>query len=150
MHAPHTSCIVEPLFPKEQVPASIPTPREVGTTLTPIVAFPCARTECRRESFGQVGGFCQRFQSRIEDAYNCSRRIDQTKAVGFLARVACRDHICSRFAAAIASSALAKTQVSLSTGMPPLSQSIANNAVSSANDCGSAIITAAGTMRPQK
>jgi hypothetical protein len=34
--------IVGSLFPKEQVPASIPpTPREAGTTLTSIVAFPC-------------------------------------------------------------------------------------------------------------
>jgi hypothetical protein len=53
VHAPCTSRIVEPLFPKEQVPASIPpTPREVGTTLTPIVAFPCMRTDYWREYFG--------------------------------------------------------------------------------------------------
>jgi hypothetical protein len=45
--------IVGSLFPKEQVPASIPpTPREAGTTLTPIVAFPCVRKNFRREYSG--------------------------------------------------------------------------------------------------
>jgi hypothetical protein len=47
----------------------------------------------------------------------------------------------------IASSALAKTEVSFSKRIPLLSQSIANNAVSSANDSGSAIITAAWNER---
>jgi hypothetical protein len=45
VYVPLAVVYVEPLFPKEQVPASIPPPpREVGTTLTPIMAFPCVRT----------------------------------------------------------------------------------------------------------
>ena len=45
--------IVGSLFPKEQVPASIPpTPREAGTTLTAIVAFPCVGTNHRRKFCG--------------------------------------------------------------------------------------------------
>ena len=49
VQVPFTSRIVGSLFPKEQVPASAPhPPREVGTTLTPIVAFPCGRTESAR------------------------------------------------------------------------------------------------------
>jgi len=44
MYSPLTSHILGLLFPKERVPASIPqAPREVGTTLTSIVAFPCVR-----------------------------------------------------------------------------------------------------------
>ena len=56
-----TSRIVGPLFPKERVPTSNPvTPREVGTTVTPIVAFPCVRTKfAGAEYFGllQVGPY---------------------------------------------------------------------------------------------
>ena len=42
------------LFPKEQVPASNPPypPREAGTTLMPIVAFPCVRTKHQRKFCG--------------------------------------------------------------------------------------------------
>jgi hypothetical protein len=40
------------------------------------------------------------------------------------------------FAAAIASSLVARTQISFSTGMAPLSQSIENKAGSSAKNCG--------------
>ena len=45
MYSPLTSHILGLRFPKERIPASIPQapPREVGTTLTSIVAFPCVR-----------------------------------------------------------------------------------------------------------
>jgi hypothetical protein len=96
-------------------------------------------------------GFCHRFRSRTGNTPKIVpvasiRRKPSGSWPGW--RVATTPTLA--LAAAIASSALAKTEVSLSTGMPPLSQSIANNAVSSANDCGSAIITAAGTMCTQK
>jgi hypothetical protein len=45
-------------LPQEQVPASTPsTPREVGTTLIPIVAFPCVRWD-------YLGDYCALLQVR--------------------------------------------------------------------------------------
>ena len=55
VQVPFTSHIVGSLFPKEQVPASTPHPHEVGTTLTPIVAFPCGRTESARILWAVAG-----------------------------------------------------------------------------------------------
>jgi hypothetical protein len=113
-----------------------PPAREVGTIFIPIMAFPCVQTDYRSEYCGRcckhdTRGFCHRFRSRtgntpkIVPVASIRRKLSGSWP-GW--RVATTSALA--LAAAIASSALAKTEVSLSTGMPLRSQSIANNAAS--------------------